>query len=44
MFGWFTEAAARASRQKRFRAESSVTRDDIVLRATLRPSRSSRAA
>jgi hypothetical protein len=43
MFGWFTLAAARASRQKRLRAVSSVANDDIVFRATVRSSRSSRA-
>ena len=39
-----TLAAARASRQKRFRAVSSLASDDMVLSATVRLSRSSRAA
>ena len=39
-----TLAAARASRQKRLRAVSSRASDDMVFRATARPSLSSRAA
>jgi hypothetical protein len=39
-----TLAAARASRQKRLRAVSSRATDDSILTATVRPSRSSRAA
>ena len=44
MFGWFTLAATRASRQKRLRALSSAASDAIFLTATARCSRSSRAA
>jgi hypothetical protein len=44
MFGWLTLAAARASRQKRLRLVSSSPSDSIVLTATVRSSRSSRAA
>jgi hypothetical protein len=44
MFGWLTLAAALASRSKRLRAVSSPPSELIVLSATVRPSRSSRAA
>jgi len=39
-----TAAAARASRQKRLRAVSSLASDDIVFSAIVRSSRSSRAS